>query len=161
MLKLSPRAEARSKQTPVRWKKTASLLQVTAVIALSLAGLQAREARAAEGWTCTQIIGGKPFVYKYVVNGDILVHNGGKGKSTIIENNSDHLISYIAFLSDVHRKPNNSPSVVVADPVVNYIIIEKASGRFTSLTNVTMMAFADSYYELPPPEVVSGHCKPD
>jgi len=134
---------------------------VTAVAALSLAGLQAVEAGAAESWTCTQSINGKPFVYKYVVNGDILVHNGGKGKSTIIENNSDHLISYIAYLNDVSRNPNNSPPVVVADPFVNYIIIEKASGRFTSLRNIQMMVFANSYSMLPPPEVESGHCKPD
>lgn len=123
--------------------------------------LQAAPTRAGEAWTCTETINGKPFVYKYAVNGDILVHNGGKGKSTIIENNSDHLISYLAYTNDITRYPNNSPPVVVSEPFVNYFIIEKASGRFTSLTNITMAIMGEKAATLPGPEIVGGHCKPD
>lgn len=106
-------------------------------------------------------MGTKPYVVRYRVDGDTLIHNSGKGRSTIIENNADHIISYVAIVSDVHRFPNNSPPVVVAEPSVSYYIIEEASGRFTELSDIATEVMVNRYGTLPPPDVETGHCKPE
>jgi hypothetical protein len=54
-------------------------------------------AYASDSWLCTRNIDNKPIVTKYQVNGSILVVNGGAARLEILENNSDHLISYGTF----------------------------------------------------------------
>jgi hypothetical protein len=118
-------------------------------------------AHASDSWICTEIIGNKSFVFRYKVDGDTLIHENGKGHSIILENNSDHMISYIVFSQDVVRYHNNHAPITISEPFVSYIIIEKSSGRFTSLDNLTMNVLADTFGTLPAPSLTTGHCKPD
>jgi hypothetical protein len=117
--------------------------------------------QASDSWVCTELIGNKSFVVRYKIDGDMLIHNNGRGHSTILENNTDHVISYIAIMSDFTRHLNNSPPVRVAEPSVTYLIIEKSSGRFTELSNDLMEAFGNAYGTLPSPDVKTGHCEPN
>ncbi len=119
------------------------------------------QGHAADSLVCTELIGQKAFSFEYQVEGNILVHNRGKASSTIIENDSDHVIYYMTFLSDVRRYPNNSPPVVISEPFISYIIIEKASGRMTTLSSVTNTVVADNFGSLPGPTVQTGKCRPN
>ena len=71
----------------------------------------------------------------------------------ILENNADHIISYFSFLGDTTRYPANSAPVRVSEPAVTFMIIEKRSGRMTTLSNNTMSLLADQFGTLPPPEI--------
>jgi hypothetical protein len=135
---------------------------VKQIIGISLAAmLLSLQGHASDSWLCTELIGKKPFSFEYRVEGNVLIHNRGKARSTIIENNSDHIISYMTFLSDVRRYLNNSPPVIISEPFVSYIIIEKASGRMTTLSSVTNTVVANNFGNLPGPTVQTGTCKPN
>lgn len=89
-------------------------------------------AHATENWLCTHVINGKSLDLDYEVS-DTLLANHGKGHLSILENDADHLVAYIAFTENVSRYPVNSAPVVVSEPMVSYTIIEKGSGRLTEL----------------------------
>jgi hypothetical protein len=118
-------------------------------------------ASASEDWTCIQTIGNKPFTSGYKVDGGRLLHADGTFSSTILENKADHMISYLSFLSETTRFPVNSPQVRISEPFVTYMIIEKRSGRVTTLSNGTMVVVADQFGKLPEPDVGNGQCTPN
>jgi hypothetical protein len=134
-------------------------MKFTVAAVLLLFGLPAVSAHASDLWVCTRIIDNKPIFTEYRIKGDILVINGGRGSSKILENNLDHVISYIAFLSNVHRYPKNTAPIEISEPIYIYIIIEKSSGQLTVLDSGTGTIASDSYGQLIPPSVQTEHCK--
>jgi hypothetical protein len=130
-------------------------------VALVVPMATAPPALASEAWNCIKIIKNKSYPHGYRVDGDRLLHSDGTFSSTIIENNSDHIISYYSFLSKTTRYPDNSAPVRVSEPMVGFIIIEKRSGRLTLLSNDTMSVLADQYGTLPPPEIDTEQCTPN
>jgi hypothetical protein len=132
------------------------------MIRVSLAAMfLALPASASDSWFCQRNIGTKSFTFTYRVDGNLLIVNNGAAHSTILENNSDHVISYVSFTTDVTRYPANHAPVLVAEPSLSYIIIEKASGRFTELSSIAMEILVNTYGALPPPDVQTGTCKPN
>jgi hypothetical protein len=131
--------------------------------------LPAASAYASDSWLCTLMINNHEIVTRFQVNGDTLetqMLNNGKGHYELLENNSDHLISYIAFLLDVRRHLNNGTTIVFPEATYVYFILEKSSGQLTELDAGAAAIASEAYGptnngRLSPPVVRTQHCKPD
>jgi hypothetical protein len=118
-------------------------------------------AHASESWLCSRAINGKELVTDYKVIADMLLINKGKGHYTILQDDQDHVVSFSAFSGDVTRPLSNGGRVVVSEPFVSYIIIEKRAGRLIELSSVVSSVISDSYGAIPTPAVDTQRCRPN
>jgi hypothetical protein len=114
---------------------------------------------AAEGWICTEKISDEHFESDYVVIGESLVMNKGRGHATILMNDEQAVIAYVAFWSDGPRvkwKEKDKRTVVETglsdNPVLitEYLIINKSQNTLIKLDNVIQSTNAPLVQDLAP-----------
>jgi hypothetical protein len=119
-------------------------LTLTAFIAFG-AG---RATLAAETWTCTTVLGnGVPdFVVIYTVNGQTLMPSKGIARWKILMNDDNLLIAFSVFKAvGVNRHARNIGTVEVDEPVITYLIFDKARNRLLRLEDLHIAMFSDEF----------------
>jgi hypothetical protein len=131
------------------------------VLVLLLQGVLATESRAAEGWVCTETILGKHFETDYVVVGESLIMNKGKGRASILLNDEQFLIAYFSFwINGPHLKwkyTNGDRTEVepagtgdVPAIITHYIVINKTQNILIQLNNGSQVINAALAQNVPP-----------
>jgi hypothetical protein len=115
---------------------------------------------AAEGWVCTEKILDEQFESDYVVVGESLVMNKGRGHATILLNDEQAVKAYVAIWSDGPRlkwkEKENRTVVELTGPhdnpvlITEYLIINESQNTLITLDNVIQSENAPLVQDLAP-----------